>query len=208
MAATARFDRSRLEEVLKEALPEGFDASKEHEVHTERDEMKLVPCRECGRPLAVTVFFAPAKAVCKVCSPRSEGRREGPARVGVPQAGRTDPAKAENLLDCLVNEGFKHALCPAHPSDEDHVMELKQVSHSEHYGPGLWRGKAWQQTAPGESVTWQCTRCNATVNYSTMQVVQFRRQNEPRQKPDFGPPHRNVLLEVRGKDPTDPRKSA
>ena len=200
----AGFGRDELEARLRGPMPEGIDASKEHEVHTDRDTVKLVGCRECQRPMVVTVFFAPAKAICNSCSPRdAEGRSRQNGQVGVPQPGRTDPAKATSLADCLVNPAFARALCPVHPDDESHTMELKQVSHSEHYGPGHWDAKGrWYQTAPGETALHQCTACNATVSYSTTQVVQFRRQNEPREKPDQGAPHRNSMLGVRGPDPT------
>jgi len=188
---------------VAEPLPPEFNADLEVEVHTDKERHKLVACRDCGRPMAVTVFFAPAKAICRVCSPRdSAGKRDRHGAVGVVQPGKTDPAKAKRLVDCLINPGFSRASCPAHPDDDTHEMELKSVAHSPHYGPGYWAGKTWRQTSPGESVVWQCTSCNATVAYSTMQMVQFRCQNEPRERPDFGPPHRNSLLGVRGPDPT------
>jgi hypothetical protein len=108
-----------------------------------------------------------------------------------------------NLADCLVNKAFARALCPVHPDNEDHVMELKHVNHNNNYGPGHYGPKGgWVQDEPGETVMHQCTVCKAVVQYSTVYMVQFKRQNEPKIQPDFGAPHRNTDLGIRGDDPT------
>jgi hypothetical protein len=172
------------------------------EVQTDKEAVKIIGCRECARPLVVTTFFAAAKGVCRVC----KGETGTVASVGQPVPGQTDPTKAVNLADCLVNKHFAHALCPVHPDNEEHEMELKQIAHSDHYGPGEFvltkDGRIWKQTAPGETAMHQCTKCNATVVYSTQHVVQFRRQNEVIDRPDLGAPHRNSALGIRGDDPT------
>ena len=153
------------------------------EVQTDKDANKVVPCTVCGRDLVVNLYYAPAKALCSSC--REAGGAEGVASVAAVVPGQTDPAKATNLVKCLVNPGFAHALCPVHPDDEEHEMELKWVSHSERYGPmelvGYKAGGVpeFRQLGPGETVMWQCLKCKATSVYSTTAQVQFRRQNEP-----------------------------
>lgn len=188
------------------SLPEDkhnrVDPTMEVEVQTDKEMVKIVGCRDCGRPLVVTTFFAPAKAICRICKGESNGEGRTLATVGVPIPGQTDPAKAVNLADCLVNQHFAMALCPVHPDDESHVMELKMVAHSPHYGPGEWTtGKngrrEYRQIAVGETVMHQCLKCNATVGYSTKQVVQFQRMNEVKVQPDLGMPHNAMPLGVR-----------
>lgn len=175
---------------------DAFDVSKDHEVQTDKDQVKLVPCRECQRPLVVTTFFAPAKALCASCRGETASER-AVATIGQPIPGQTDPAKAVNLADCLVNPHFATALCPVHPDDQDHVMELKSVSHSEHYGPGHYEVSKgtmiWKQDAPGEVATHQCVKCNAVVVYQTTIRTQYQRQNAIKPKPDLGPPERNYM---------------
>lgn len=142
---------------------------------------KLVPCTICRRPMAVNTFYVLAWAKCHTsgCS----GQTAEKASVGVAQAGRTEPSTAVNLAQCLINPHFEQALCPVHPDDPEHEMELKSVHHTDHYGPGEWRylkgERIWVQIAKGETVLHQCTRCRATVSYSTTAVTQFRRVNEP-----------------------------
>lgn len=176
-------------------LPIDVDATPE--IQTDKQAIKIVPCRECKRPLGVTTFFAPAKAICRPCSGEAASESGGVATVGQPIPGQTDPAKAVNLADCLINKGFTVALCPKAPDDPDHVMELKSIAHSDQYGPGHWErkssGMVWIQEASGESVMHQCTKCLATVSYSTMVRSEFARQNEPRNKVFVGEPGRNYL---------------
>ncbi len=165
------------------------------EIQTDKEAIKIVPCRECKRPLGVTTFFAPAKAICRSCSGEALAEGGGVATVGQPTPGQTDPARAINLADCLVNKPFAQALCPVHPDDPDHVMEIKTVSHSQHYGPGHYekssKGLVWVQDAPGETVRHQCTKCLATVDYATTQRSPLHRQNAPKTQPDTGIPERN-----------------
>jgi hypothetical protein len=162
---------------------EGINLDLDVEVQTDKERVKVIGCRECQRPLVVTTFFAPAKALCKVC--RGESPDSGVATVGQPVPGQTDPSKAVDLTKCLVNHEFARAICPVHPEDPEHVMELKTVNHNDHYGPGFFDAKGgWRQTATGETVMHQCLKCLATVSYSTTAVVQFRRMNEPG-KPDI-----------------------
>jgi hypothetical protein len=167
--------------------------------------VKLVPCRECKRPLVTTTFFAPAKAICAVCKGEAPDSRV--ATVGVPQPGETDPAKAVRLEDCLINQHFALALCPAHPDDNTHVMELKSVNHNDHYGPGEWqhtaKGAIWKQTAKGETAMHQCLKCKATVTYSTTATNQFRRQNEVRPGK-----HVNGFAEINGIRDEEPEEVA
>lgn len=175
-----------------------IDPTMEVEIQTDKDMVKIVGCRECKRPLVVTSVYAPAKAMCNVC----KGGTGKVATIGQPVPGQTDPAKAVNLADCLVNVHFAQALCPVHPDDEDHVMELKAVSHSPHYGPGHYGPKgAWIQDAPGEVVTHQCTKCLAVVNYSTTFRSPMIRQNAKRDKPDLGAPEENYIHGVEGDIP-------
>jgi hypothetical protein len=181
----------------------GFSAELEHEVQTDKQQVKLVPCRGCERPIVVTTFFAPAKAICRVCKGESDTTV---ASVGQPIPGQTDPAKAVNLVDVLINPHFAIAQCPAHPDDESHEMKLINVVQNEHYGPGEWvagpKGMQWRQTAKGESVRHQCQKCLATVDYSTIRMVKFRAVNEVQHAEDLGSPHRNSLLAYEGPDPT------
>jgi hypothetical protein len=170
-----------------------IDPAAEVEYQTDKQAVKLVPCRECKRPIVVTTFFAPAKAICRGCS----GETGVVASVGQPIPGSTDPAKAVNLADCLINAHFAHALCPVHPDDEAHEMELKSVTHSDNYGPGHFEikntGRVWVQDAKGEVVQHQCKKCSAVVTYQTTIRTQLRRQNAPKAKPDMGAPERVVM---------------
>lgn len=183
-------------------LPIDTDATPE--IQTDKQAIKIVPCRECRRPLGVTTFFAPAKAICRTCSGEAAAEGSNVATIGQPIPGQTDPAKAVNLADCLINKHFAAALCPVHPDDPDHVMELKSVSHSEHYGPGFMNAKnVWVQQAPGEVALHQCTHCLATVSYSTTVRTPYRRQNEARPKHYAGAPERNYMHGFR-----DPQEKA
>lgn len=197
--ATKAFDVNGLQDQLALARTVGIvDEDLEHEVQTDKTSVKLVPCRECRRALVVTTFFAPAKAICRSCKGETagEGRQ---ATVGQPVAGQTDPAKAVNLADCLVNKHFAHATCPVRP--DEHEMELKSVNHSPQYGPGYFVGKMWRQTDVGETVIHQCKDCLAVVTYSTTFRTKMRRQNEVKIKPDTGPREASYLHGVEGPIP-------
>lgn len=168
-----------------------IDTNTEPEYQTDKKMVKLVPCRECKRPLVTTTFFAPAKALCRVC--KGEAGDTGVATVGQPVPGQTDPAKAVHLADCLVNPHFAFAVCPVHPDDEAHEMQLVSVNHSDHYGPGHFDAKGnFHQTAPGETAVLQCQKCLAAVTYTTTYRQRFRAQNEPKIKPDLGEPGRFI----------------
>lgn len=158
-----------------------FNDDLEPEVQTDKERTKEVPCRECGRRLVVNVFYATANARCSVCK---GGSGSGVASVGVPIPGQTDPAKAVRLEDCLVNPEFANAMCPVHPGDPEHEMELKHLSHHERFGPSEiigWKGNRPEirQLAVGEVAMHQCKKCKATVTLSTTAQTQFGRQNAP-----------------------------
>jgi hypothetical protein len=155
------------QEAMEAAAAKGaaLDENRGVEVQTDKDAIKVVPCRGCARPLVVNTFYAASKARCTECR-AAGGTGRGSSDAPVP--GKTDPAKARRLEDCLVNHGFAHAQCPV---DAEHDMELKSVSHSQYYGP--------KPRVPGETVMFQCRECRATVSYSTTAQQQFRRQNEP-----------------------------
>lgn len=157
-----------------------FNDDLELEVQTDKDRTKEVPCRECGRRLVVNVFYAAANARCSTC--KADGGSDV-ASVGVPTPGVTNPANAVRLEDCLVNPQFANALCPVHPDDPEHEMELKHLSHHERFGPSEvvgWKNgqPEVRQLAIGEVAMHQCTKCKATVSLSTTAQTQFGRQNE------------------------------
>lgn len=159
-----------------------IDPKLDPEVQTDKEQVKIIGCRECARPLVVTTFFAAAKGICRVC----KGEAGDTASVAQPVPGQTDPAKAQDLEKVLVNPTFARAICPMHPDDESHVMEMKHVNHNENYGPsqmiGYEQGKpVYRQLAVGETVLHQCLACKATVIYSTTAQSQFKRINEVRQ---------------------------
>lgn len=161
------------------------------QVLTDKKRIKIVPCtgEGCGRPLVVNTFYAAKIARCSECR---GGDEEGTIRA--PEPGRTDPAMVESLSSVLVNPAFAKALCPVHPEDEEHEMELKSVAHSPYYGPNELVGyrngiPEFRQLAIGETVMHQCLRCRATVSYSTTAQTQFRRQNEARK---LSPDNRGV----------------
>ncbi len=161
-----------------------FDITLEPDILTDKDNTKTLPCRDCKRACVVTKFMTPAKVVCRACVGDTDGDSRG--TVGVPIPGQTDPAKAKNLADCLVNPTFANALCPVHPDDEDHAMEIKNITHHPHHGPSVMVGyknniPEYRQTATGETVMLQCAHCKATVSYSTTAQSQFRAQNEPKE---------------------------
>lgn len=162
-----------------------YDPDKPIDVQTDKETGKLVPCTECGRAIYVNAFYAPAIAKCSDCKPTATGSGGGNGSQAVVQAGKTDPARAANLASCLVNEHFAIAMCPVHPDDPEHEMELKSVDHHQHYGPSELIGydakgrPNYRQTGIGETVMHQCLKCKATVSYSTTAQQQFRCINEP-----------------------------
>lgn len=157
---------------------DAYDWDLEREVQTSKSPVKLVPCRECRRPLVVSTFYVPANARCTLCKGESGAGR---ATVGTPQPGRTDPAQAVDLTKTLINPHFAMAICPVHPDDPEHEMELKSVTHNDNYGPSEHMGKGeYRQIAPGETAMHQCTKCKAVVTYTTTAQTQFRRINEPK----------------------------
>lgn len=154
--------------------PEVFDTDLETHVLTDKENTKTIPCVVCRRPCVVTTFLAPAKCRCR---DHKNSGSVGTGEVGVPIPGSTDPAKATNLADCLVNKTFERAVCPVHPDDPEHEMELKSITHAPHHGP-MRDGVVIE---PGEVATHQCLKCNTVVTYSTQHLHQYRRQNEPRE---------------------------
>lgn len=196
---TKGFNVNGLTDALEQARLAKIVNDLEHEVQTDKEQVKVVPCRECERALVVTTFFAPAKAICRVCKGETVGESKQ-ATVGQPVAGSTDPAKAVNLADCLVNKHFAKALCPVHSDDESHEMELMAVNHSPHYGPGFFVGKLWRQIDVGETAIHQCRECLAVVTYSTTFRTRMRRQNEVKIK-DNGPREGSYLFGVDGPIP-------
>lgn len=172
-------------EMARSVAVEHYNFSLDVEFHEScnKPPLKLVPCTVCKRPMVVNTFYVLAWAKCLGSGCGGETRERG--SVAVAQAGRTDPATAVNLAECLINEQFAQAICPVHPDDDAHVMELKSVSHSDSYGPGTWvpskgGGYHWEQIAKGETVMLQCKKCWATVSYSTTAQHEFKRLNEPK----------------------------
>ena len=160
-----------------------FNTDLTPEVQTDKHLVKAMPCTDCKRVLIVSTFYVPAwNPRCASCKGETNGRREK-GSVGQPQKGRTRPEHAADLAKVLINPTFEKALCPVHPDDEAHVMELKSVSHNKNCGPTVVqfvKGEpTYVQVAPGEVVLHQCLKCKATVSYSTAVTVQFKRCNEP-----------------------------
>lgn len=176
---------SQWQQVVDTARHQGddrFDFKLEPEVHTDKEMIKILPCQTCKRPMVVTTFYVLAWAKCRTC--KGEGDAHRPAgSVDVAQSGRTEPRLVKDLTKVLVNPNFARALCPVHPDDEAHEMELKSVSWSDNYGPHEWRKVDGRmvpvQISQGETVMHQCKKCNAVVTYTTTAVTQFRRVNEP-----------------------------
>lgn len=165
-------------------LPDGRDI----EMQTDKANIKIVVCIECGQPIAVNVFYAPAIAKCAehgggdARASREKGAATGSQ--GIVQPGRTDPEKAANLADCLINKEFAEAECVFCRTP----MELKNVSHNPAYGPrrltGERNGIPVYKQLTGETVLLQCNHCKTTTSYSTVHTIVYRRQNEP--KPSTG----------------------
>lgn len=158
------------------------------EFQTDKTNVKIVPCTECGQPLAVNVFYAPAIAKCSEHGGGEKRQQRDKSTAtgsqGIVQAGKTAPEKAANLADCLINREFEHADCPFCRTP----MELKHVSHNPAYGPrhlvGEKNGVPLYKQRTGETVLLQCNSCKTTTSYSTVHPVVYRRQNEP--KPSTG----------------------
>jgi hypothetical protein len=164
-------------------MDERFNMSLEPEVQTDKHLIKISACQFCGRPLVVSTFYVDAWLKCSSCAGTTGSRERGSVEV-VQSGGRTEPKLAADLIKCLINHHFAHAVCPAHPDDDTHVMELKYVNHNEHYGPHEWRKidntMVPVQIAPGETVLHQCLKCLAIVTYTTTAVTQYARINEVR----------------------------
>lgn len=163
--------------VLAKGPREDFDAGldgRDIEWQTDKALVKICACTGCGAPVGVNTFYAPAIAKCSECG--HQARNAGTGQSAIVQAGRTDPEKAVNLADCLLNKGFAFAMCPMSP---DHVMELKSVSHSPTYGPSRRTDSGWLNDT-GETVMHQCGTCKTTVAYSTTAQMVYRRLNAPR----------------------------
>lgn len=156
------------------------------EIQTDKANGKVVTCTVCDeQKIFVNAFYAPAQAKCSGCRPATAPSGGGAGTQAVVQKGRTDPAKAANLADVLINPHFAFAICPVAPDDpEGHSMELKSVDHHDYHGPsehtGYQNGRpVYRQSARGETVLHQCLECKAVVTYSTTAQSQFRRLNEP-----------------------------
>jgi len=175
--------------------PAIFDTDLEPHILTDKSVTKLLPCVECRRACVVTTFMAPVKVKCKACKTDGDTSRGSQAVV---QPGRTPPELAANLTDCLLNKSFAHAICPL---DAEHTMELKDVSHSQYYGPrhllGYKDGMPQYEQQIGETVMWQCLDCCTVVSFSTQHPRQMRRQNEPRQSIRTGPGVYESILGLR-----------
>ncbi|HEY6892502.1 MAG TPA: hypothetical protein VI300_32150 [Solirubrobacter sp.] len=172
-----------------------IDPSKDVEYATDKEQVKIVPCRNasCLRPMVVTTFFMPDKAECRSC--RGDNPDAGVASVAAPIAGSTEPAKAMNLADVLLNPQFAEVICPICVEP----MELKSVNHNDQYGPGHWtpssKGPAWVQDAKGETVMHQCNKCLLVITIANTARYEFKRQNEVRRKQGRGA---NVWADVDG----------
>lgn len=183
----------------RSAPPPGFPEfnDDEPEFQTDKDAVKVVPCTGCHRPLVVNSFYTPARAICSACGGTRQSAKTGTSNVV--QAGRTEPSKASNLNDCLINPSFSHAICPI---NSEHVMELKLVNHNPNYGPTRLvgydkSGNAKRNNSTGELVMHQCLTCNTVVTYATTSVMQYRRQNEPRTVAGDRPPAWDATLQIR-----------
>lgn len=148
------------------------------EWQTDKQTVKIVGCNGCGKPIAVNAFYAPALAKCAACGHQSKSAGTGQA--AIVQAGRTDPAKARNLADALINQQFGQAICPLCTEE----MELKHIAHNSRYGPsrvvGYEKGQPLYDNDTGETVLLQCNKCKTVTSHSTTSQIVYRRQNEPK----------------------------
>jgi hypothetical protein len=158
---------------------------------TDKQTAKLVPCTGCGRPLGVNQFYAPAIAKCTGCGGQTETAGKGEA--AIVQPGRTDPAKAANLADALLNKQFATAACPLCAED----MELKSVTHNQNYGPtrlvGYTKDGPRYDVSTGETAMLQCNGCKCVVSMSTTAPFVYRRQNEARDSAGDAPVWTSLL---------------
>lgn len=200
--STTGFPRGDLEWVLqydaKQGLEPFYDLGQEPDIQTDKAMVKLCPCTSCKRPVVVNVFYAAAIAKCSACKGEIESAGgAGRGSAAIVQVGRTDPALARNLVDCLINDEFAEANC----LKCGEPMELKSVSHNEHYGPSQLigydkQGRAeYKQVAQGETVMHQCNHCKLVMTISTTAQQVYRRQNEPRTKDTR---ESNVWVDVNG----------
>lgn len=165
-----------------------YDKTKEIEFQTDKASVKVVPCVECGAPIAANVFYAPAIAKCAEHGGgekrQQRDKASAPGSQGIVQPGRTDPEKASNLSDCLINKEFETIDCVFCKTP----MELKNVTHNPNYGPRHIEG--YKGDVPiykqqiGESALLQCNSCKFVIGMSTTHTIVYRRQNEP--KPGTG----------------------
>lgn len=193
---------SNADDALKLCPAEHYDLALDIEFHESaaKTPLKIVPCTICKRPMVVNTFYVLAWAKCDESGCSGNTKERG--SIGVAQAGRTDPELAANLAETLINPTFARAICPVHPDDESHEMELKSVTHNDHHGPFVVSGYVSgrpiiQQTAKGETVMHQCSKCLAVVTYSTAVTQSFRRVNEPRTATGAGANGWGALLGVR-----------
>lgn len=165
------------------------------EWQTDKDTVKICLCTGCGeKAIGVNTFYAPAWAKCRAC--KGEAEASGVGQAQVVQPGKTDPAKAANLADVLLNKQFAEAPpCPLCTEP----TELKSVAHNPMYGPsriiGYEKGQPVYQNDVGETVMYQCNECKTSVSYSTVHQSVYRRQNEP--KNTIGEPSDRYLLGAR-----------
>jgi hypothetical protein len=179
--ATDKFHPDQAEEIYKDLPAEWYSKELPFSIETDKQPVKFVPCGICRRAMMVTTFYVPkwAESGCRGCKGTESGG--GLASVQVPQAGRTQPERAVNLADCLINEQFAGPLnCPVCGEQ----MELKSISHNPNYGPrvllGYDKGRPVYDQLTGEVAMHQCNKCFATISFSTVHVSQYRRQNEPK----------------------------
>ncbi len=176
--STSSFPPDQVDSYFAQLSAEWYDLHKPYEIHTDKKPVKFVPCLDCRRAMVVTTFYVPAWAHCRACSGKID--KGGVATIAVPQAGKTDPEKAINLADCLVNEEFAEAACPKCGDD----MELKSIHHNPNYGPRIQVGVDKKSGDPvyemqlGEVVMHQCNHCRTTLSFSTTAQMVYRRQNE------------------------------
>lgn len=147
------------------------------EIQTDKDTAKILPCANCQAELIVSMFYAAANARCAEC----KGLASQPGQGGVVTPGKTNPADARDLMDCLLHKSFGAMVCPV---DCEHgPMELKSVSHNPRYGPSSFFGyvkgePVYKQDGPGETTMLQCNSCKCCVSFSTTAQSVFRRVNE------------------------------
>lgn len=176
--ATDRFAPEEAADVFKFLPAEHYNIELAYETHTDKRPVKFVPCLDCRRAMMVTTFYVPAWAHCSRCTGSEENQL---GSVAVPQRGRTNPELAKNLVDVLINEQFAEAACPRCSE----LMELKSITHNPNYGPRELMGydksgRPIYKQLTGEIAMHQCNHCFMTITFSTVHVMKYRRQNEPK----------------------------